>query len=149
MYPLNRNRRLRSSSAIRALVRENHLSNDDFIVPLFIVEKLSPSGRFRSNNAKSNVIDRKEFRASSNDSQSVTSASNCSNLAASLFPRNESSSSKSNSLPLRMELGSKKDCETIESKDTSIKRKDFANHFFHSWLEHGQMGICGIVIFFG
>ena len=38
MYPLNRNRRLRSSSAIRALVRENHLSNDDFIVPLFIVE---------------------------------------------------------------------------------------------------------------
>ena len=38
MYPLNRNRRLRSSSAIRALVRETQLSNNDFIVPLFIVE---------------------------------------------------------------------------------------------------------------
>ena len=38
MYPLNRNRRLRSSSAIRDLVRENHLSNNDFIVPLFVVE---------------------------------------------------------------------------------------------------------------
>jgi len=32
-----------------------------------------------------------------------------------------------------MELGSKKDCGTIESKDTSIKRKDFANHFFYSF----------------
>ena len=38
MYPLNRNRRLRSSTAIRALVRETQLSNNDFIVPLFIVE---------------------------------------------------------------------------------------------------------------
>ena len=38
MYPLNRNRRLRSSSAIRDLVRENTLSNNDFIVPLFVVE---------------------------------------------------------------------------------------------------------------
>ena len=38
MYPLNRNRRLRSSHAIRALVRETQLSKNDFIVPLFIVE---------------------------------------------------------------------------------------------------------------
>ena len=38
MYPLNRNRRLRSCSAIRDLVRENQLSNNDFIVPLFVVE---------------------------------------------------------------------------------------------------------------
>ena len=38
MYPLNRNRRLRSCSAIRDLVRENQLSNNDFIVPLFAVE---------------------------------------------------------------------------------------------------------------
>ena len=38
MYPLNRNRRLRTSHAIRALVRETQLSKNDFIVPLFIVE---------------------------------------------------------------------------------------------------------------
>ncbi|MDG2371995.1 MAG: porphobilinogen synthase [Flavobacteriaceae bacterium] len=38
MYPLNRNRRLRSCSAIRDLVRETELSNNDFIVPLFVVE---------------------------------------------------------------------------------------------------------------
>lgn len=38
MYPLNRNRRLRSCSAIRDLVRETQLSNNDFIVPIFVVE---------------------------------------------------------------------------------------------------------------
>lgn len=38
MFPLNRNRRLRSSAALRDLVRENSLSANDFIVPLFIVE---------------------------------------------------------------------------------------------------------------
>ena len=38
MYPLKRNRRLRSSDAIRSLVQENHLSPNDFIVPLFVVE---------------------------------------------------------------------------------------------------------------
>tara|TARA_B100000768_G_scaffold180919_1_gene202174 strand:- start:520 stop:1500 length:981 start_codon:yes stop_codon:yes gene_type:complete len=38
MYPLNRNRRLRSCSAIRDLVRENTLSNNDFIAPVFVVE---------------------------------------------------------------------------------------------------------------
>ena len=38
MYPLNRNRRLRSCSAIRYLVRETQLSNNDFIVPIFVVE---------------------------------------------------------------------------------------------------------------
>ncbi|MGP4108410.1 porphobilinogen synthase [Virgibacillus sp. L01] len=33
-----RHRRLRSTSAMRSLVRENHLKMDDFIYPLFIVE---------------------------------------------------------------------------------------------------------------
>lgn len=37
MYPLNRNRRLRQNAAIRDLVRENHLTADDFILPLFVV----------------------------------------------------------------------------------------------------------------
>lgn len=38
MYPLKRNRRLRLNESIRSLVRETHLSPNDFIVPLFIVE---------------------------------------------------------------------------------------------------------------
>jgi len=38
MYPLRRNRRLRSNLAIRSLVRETHLTPDDFLVPLFVVE---------------------------------------------------------------------------------------------------------------
>tara|TARA_X000001036_G_scaffold314775_1_gene293238 strand:+ start:4490 stop:5473 length:984 start_codon:yes stop_codon:yes gene_type:complete len=38
MYPLNRNRRLRSCSAIRSLVKETQLSSNDFIVPIFVVE---------------------------------------------------------------------------------------------------------------
>ncbi|MEM1258785.1 MAG: porphobilinogen synthase [Bacteroidota bacterium] len=38
MYPLIRNRRLRSSAAIRRLVRETILTTDDFLVPLFVVE---------------------------------------------------------------------------------------------------------------
>jgi len=38
MYPLNRNRRLRSSEAIRSLVRETIITPDDFLVPLFVVE---------------------------------------------------------------------------------------------------------------
>lgn len=38
MYPLRRNRRLRSSEAIRGLVRETALSPRDFLVPLFVVE---------------------------------------------------------------------------------------------------------------
>lgn len=38
MYPIQRNRRLRSSSSLRDLVREYHLSRNDFIVPLFVVE---------------------------------------------------------------------------------------------------------------
>ena len=41
MYPLKRNRRLRSSESIRALVRENSLTPNDFIVPLFAVEGLN------------------------------------------------------------------------------------------------------------
>ena len=38
MYPLKRNRRLRNTQSIRSLVQENHLSLDDLIVPLFVVE---------------------------------------------------------------------------------------------------------------
>ena len=38
MYPLIRNRRLRSSNAIRHLVRETILTPSDFLVPLFVVE---------------------------------------------------------------------------------------------------------------
>ncbi|WP_299680164.1 porphobilinogen synthase [uncultured Dokdonia sp.] len=38
MYPLRRNRRLRTSEAIRSLVREISITPNDFIVPLFIVE---------------------------------------------------------------------------------------------------------------
>ena len=38
MHSLIRPRRLRKSAAIRALTQENHLSVDDFIVPLFVVE---------------------------------------------------------------------------------------------------------------
>lgn len=38
MYPLRRNRRLRTTPALRALVREISITPDDFIVPLFIVE---------------------------------------------------------------------------------------------------------------
>ena len=38
MYPLQRNRRLRTNPAIRDLVRETHLSPSDFLVPLFVVE---------------------------------------------------------------------------------------------------------------
>jgi len=38
MFPLRRNRRLRSSDAIRHLVRETILTPSDFLVPLFVVE---------------------------------------------------------------------------------------------------------------
>jgi len=38
MYPLKRNRRLRTNAAIRSLVRETIISPDDFLVPLFVVE---------------------------------------------------------------------------------------------------------------
>lgn len=38
MYPLRRNRRLRTSEAIRSLVRETSISPNDFLVPLFLVE---------------------------------------------------------------------------------------------------------------
>ncbi len=38
MFPLNRNRRLRTSASMRDLVRETRLSATDFLVPLFIVE---------------------------------------------------------------------------------------------------------------
>jgi porphobilinogen synthase len=38
MYPIKRNRRLRSSEALRSLVREQIITPNDFIVPLFIIE---------------------------------------------------------------------------------------------------------------
>lgn len=38
MYPLRRNRRLRSNDSIRHLVRETILTPSDFLVPLFVVE---------------------------------------------------------------------------------------------------------------
>lgn len=38
MYPIQRNRRLRSSATLRALVQEYHLNPSDFIVPLFVIE---------------------------------------------------------------------------------------------------------------
>lgn len=38
MYPLRRNRRLRTNEAIRALVRETIITPNDFLVPLFVVE---------------------------------------------------------------------------------------------------------------
>ncbi|MCM4162054.1 MULTISPECIES: porphobilinogen synthase [unclassified Arenibacter] len=38
MYPLRRNRRLRTNESIRSLVRETIISPNDFLVPLFIVE---------------------------------------------------------------------------------------------------------------
>jgi len=38
MYPIIRNRRLRSNETIRSLVRETIVSPDDFLVPLFVVE---------------------------------------------------------------------------------------------------------------
>lgn len=38
MHPLKRNRRLRVNESIRSLVRENHISENDFIVPLFVVD---------------------------------------------------------------------------------------------------------------
>jgi porphobilinogen synthase len=38
MYPLKRNRRLRTNESIRSLVRETIISPNDFLVPLFIVE---------------------------------------------------------------------------------------------------------------
>jgi len=38
MFPIRRNRRLRTSEAIRGLVRETIITPNDFLVPLFIVE---------------------------------------------------------------------------------------------------------------
>jgi len=38
MFPLRRNRRLRTNESIRALVRETFLTPNDFLVPLFVVE---------------------------------------------------------------------------------------------------------------
>ena len=38
MYPLRRNRRLRTNDSVRRLIRENVITPDDFLVPLFVVE---------------------------------------------------------------------------------------------------------------
>ncbi len=74
MYPLNRNRRLRSSSSLRSLLQEHHLTPNDFIVPLFIVEGkqlkepiLSMPGYFRFSldllAEKAKVLWKKEIKA--------------------------------------------------------------------------------------
>ena len=38
MQQIRRNRRLRTNEAIRSLVREQHITPNDFLVPLFVVE---------------------------------------------------------------------------------------------------------------
>ena len=38
MYPINRNRRLRTTETLRNLIRKNTITADDFLVPLFVVE---------------------------------------------------------------------------------------------------------------
>lgn len=38
MFPLRRNRRLRTNESIRSLVRETYITPNDFLVPLFVVE---------------------------------------------------------------------------------------------------------------
>jgi len=38
MFPIRRNRRLRTNEAIRSLVRETYITANDFLVPLFVVE---------------------------------------------------------------------------------------------------------------
>lgn len=38
MYPINRNRRLRTTKTLRNLIRENSITANDFLVPLFVVE---------------------------------------------------------------------------------------------------------------
>lgn len=38
MFPIRRNRRLRTNEAIRSLVRETFITPNDFLVPLFVVE---------------------------------------------------------------------------------------------------------------
>ena len=38
MFPIIRNRRLRTTASIRRLVRETTITTDDFLVPLFVVE---------------------------------------------------------------------------------------------------------------
>lgn len=38
MYPLNRNRRLRTSETLRNLITENTITPNDFLVPLFVIE---------------------------------------------------------------------------------------------------------------
>ena len=38
MFPLQRNRRLRTNESIRSLVRETSLSPNDFMLPMFVAE---------------------------------------------------------------------------------------------------------------
>ena len=38
MFPLQRGRRLRINESIRSLVRETHLSPNDFMFPMFVAE---------------------------------------------------------------------------------------------------------------
>lgn len=47
-FPVTRMRRLRESGIVRDLVRESHLSMDDLIMPLFVVEGLGEKEEIRS-----------------------------------------------------------------------------------------------------
>lgn len=38
MFPIRRNRRLRTNEAIRSIVRETYITPNDFLVPLFVIE---------------------------------------------------------------------------------------------------------------
>ena len=38
MFLYNRHRRLRKNESIRSMIRENHLSPNDFILPIFVAE---------------------------------------------------------------------------------------------------------------
>lgn len=38
MFPYNRNRRIRKNESIRSLVRETHLTPNDFVLPIFVTE---------------------------------------------------------------------------------------------------------------
>ena len=45
MFPLSRNRRLRTNEAIRSLVRQTIITPNDFLVPLFVVEGKGIKGK--------------------------------------------------------------------------------------------------------
>ena len=48
MYPLNRNRRLRTKETLRNLIRETVITPNDFLVPLFVIEGLNKKEEIQS-----------------------------------------------------------------------------------------------------